>query len=82
MSKNIIYKIKLNQNIPKNLLFEIKREGDGNCWYRTLSNYFTGKQDNHKVFRRLIYEATKNNKQNLLPFFLEDGQETDDIIEI
>ena len=55
MSENIIYKIKHNQNIPKNLLFEIKRAGEGNCWHKTLSNYFIGKQDNHKVFRRLIY---------------------------
>ena len=31
--------------------------------------YFTGKQDNHKIFRRLIYETTKINKDNLLPFF-------------
>ena len=39
MSENIIYKIKLNQNIPKNLLFEIKSSGDGNYWselYRTI----------------------------------------------
>lgn len=72
MSENIIYKIKLNQNIPKYLLFEIKRAEDGNCWYRTLSKYFTVKKDNHKVSRRLIYEVTKNNKQNLLPFFLEE----------
>ena len=85
MSKNIItnskYTKKFIRIYIKINIFEFKSARDGNCWYRTLLNYFIGKQYNHKVFRRLIYEATKNNKENLLLFFLEDCQETDDIIE-
>ena len=44
--------------------------GDGNCFYRSISLYLTNKHSNHKIIREIIYETTKQCKENLKPFFL------------
>ena len=44
--------------------------GDGNCFYRSISLYFTNEQTNHKIIREIIYEAAKEYKEDIKPFFL------------
>ena len=44
--------------------------GDGNCFYRAISLYFTNEQTNHKIIREIIYEAAKEYKEDIKPFFL------------
>ena len=44
--------------------------GDGNCFYRSISLYLINEQTNHKIIREIIYEAAKESKENLKPFFL------------
>lgn len=69
MSNQIIALVKTNQNIPRKDLDLHKIKKDGNCLYRVLSKYFTNEENNYKVFRELIYEAAKNNKEAFRPFF-------------
>ena len=70
MSENVLFLIKNNQNISKNLLTEFTVIKDGNCWYRTLSLFFTGDEQYHNTFRMIIYEAAKTNKEKFIPFFI------------
>ena len=61
--------------VPLNELLEIYRrqhslecvslkirsqERDGNCFFRCLSDHFTGRPDNHLVFRKLVVEYMKS----------------------
>ena len=39
--------------------------GDGSCFYRTLSLYLTSDQSYYKIIRDIIYETSKENKENL-----------------
>lgn len=36
------------------------QERDGNCFFRCLSDHFTGRPDNHLVFRKLVVEYLKS----------------------
>lgn len=77
MNDQILELIKNNLDIPKaNLeLHEVKK--DGNCFYRVLSLYFTQDQNNHDIIRQLIYQTTKENKNNLFPFFLNNNEDSE-----
>ena len=77
MYEQLYQLIKNNSDIPKsNLeLYEVKK--DGNCFYRVLSLYLTQDQNNHDVIRKLIYQATKENKNNLFPFFLNNNSDSE-----
>ena len=56
----------------------IKTIGDGNCWYRTLNLYFDGVEDNYKGYGKVIYEQTNNHKEQLSPFFVQNGNNKKD----
>ena len=45
-------------------------ERDGNCFYRAWSLYLTNTQSNYNIIREIIYEAFKENKESLKPYFL------------
>ena len=60
-------------------LFEVKDvDGDGNCYFRTLSLHFTQEQSYYQFFREQIYNAAKENLKDLKEFFISD--EKDEII--
>ena len=54
--------------------------GDGNCFYRAIFLYLTNVETNYKIIREIVYEATKENKEILKPYFLNGI--SDDILEI
>lgn len=78
MEKPIIELIKNNLNIPKNFLEYIEIKKDVNCFYRVLAKYFTNDENNHMIYRNIIYEAAKKNAIKILPFFISG--EVDEII--
>ena len=48
------------------------RPGDGNCFYRTISQFLYGKQDYHIDIRKRLYAYAKNNKDKFKGFILSD----------
>jgi len=71
-------KILSHQNLEKDI-FDIKDVSrDGNCFYRTLSLYFTNDESYFKFFREQIYLAALNYKESLKEFFFQ--QEDDPIL--
>ena len=71
-------KILSHQNLDTGI-FDIKDVcRDGNCFYRTLSIYFTNDESYYKIFRERIYNAAINYKESLKEFFFE--QEDDPIL--
>ena len=80
MSEKIIQLVKNNLNIPKQDVIYHKIKKDGNYWYRVLAKYFTDDENNHKIYRQLIYNAAKNNKESFSPFFLPIEEGADEII--
>jgi len=46
--------------------------GDGNCLFRAISDQMTGKESNHRKFRRDAVDYVKNNKDNFAPFIEDD----------
>ena len=73
MSKKerILELIKHQRNIPFSLIDFIDITGDGNCLFRATSYYLYGKEDQYKEIRKLVYQESKNNKEELKPFFLK-----------
>ena len=69
---DIYTKIKEHEEISKDLLEINDVERDGNCFYRTLSLYFTNDEMHFSFFREQIYSAAKNNMIELKEFFIED----------
>ena len=69
---DIYTKIKEHKEISKDLLEINNVERDGNCFYRTLSLYFTNDEMHYAFFREQIYSAAKNNIIELKEFFIED----------
>jgi len=69
---DIFSKIKEHKEIKKNLLEINEVERDGNCFYRTLSLFFTKDESHYSFFREQIYLAAKNNINELRDFFVED----------
>ena len=51
---------------------EINIEGDGNCFYRTISQAFFNLQEYHKEIRMQIYEYAILNKDKLKDLVLFD----------
>ncbi len=49
-----------------------KIEGDGNCFYRTLSYYFRGTEDDHNEFRALITVHIINNPDDYITAVTDD----------
>ena len=70
MKKNILQSIlEKKPLIPEDVIIS-PIEGDGNCFYRALSLYLTNDQSNYNIIREIIYEASKENKESLKPYFL------------
>ena len=53
-------------------------DGDGNCYFRTLSLYFTQAQPYYEFFREQIYNGAKENLNDIKEFFISD--EKDELI--
>ena len=64
-----------HQNLNKDLFKIIDVGKDGNCFYRTLSLYFTNEETYFNFFRNQIYLAAKNNIESLKEFFVEDEED-------
>ena len=46
-----------------------------------LAKYLTGDENNYDIYRQLIYDAAKNNKESFTPFFLPMEEGTDEILD-
>ena len=68
--KILLNKIRNKQPINQEEIIITPILGDGNCFYRSISLYLTNEQSNHKIIREIIYEAAKERKEDLKPFFL------------
>ena len=66
-------KSKINSDMLEfSKLQEISIIGDGNCFYRTISQFLYGKQDYHIDIRKRLYAYAKNNKDKFKGFILSD----------
>lgn len=61
-----------NDILPFEDVKEVNIEGDGNCFYRTISQAFFNTQEFHKEIRMQIYEYARLNKDNLKDLVLSD----------
>ena len=50
------------------------------CWHRLLSKYYTNNEKYYETFRQIIYESAKNNRELLVPFFLNPEEGVGDVI--
>ena len=64
------------REIPINLLYELNIIKDGNCFFNCLSYFFHNTQKDSFEFRKIIYECIKSNKEELIPFFPDENNET------
>ena len=70
--ENITQIIKQHLNLSKDICNIIDVGRDRNCFYRTLSLYFTGDESHYKIIRQNIYLAAKDNTEYLRNFFNTD----------
>ena len=71
-----IYNLILSHKpLDKNLFENIDVGRDGNCFYRTLSLFFTNEESHYKFFREQIYIACKNNLNELKEFFVDQNKD-------
>mmetsp|Transcript_5461 Transcript_5461/g.5598 ORF Transcript_5461/g.5598 Transcript_5461/m.5598 type:complete len:457 (+) Transcript_5461:1-1371(+) len=54
--------------------------GDGNCFFRSVSDQLEGKEDNHPYYRSLAVDYIEANK-DFIKFFIEDDKPVDKYIE-
>ena len=64
--------------IESNNVLEIQIIGDGNCYYRCLSQELDKTQENYQYYRNLIYNYIVENKDALQKFFFKEDFETID----
>ena len=68
--------------IPQTLsgenMHELKIIGDGNCFFRCLSQVIDKYQGNFQYYRHLIYIYIYQNKESLKCFFAREENETDE----
>ena len=58
-----IYKVEnFKTIIPKNYFHIISIGADGNCFFRALSKFFSGSEENYKYFRNIVYNYIIKNK--------------------
>ena len=63
--------------IKDECLLTEKIYGDGNCYYRSLSYYFTKTEEYHPFFRDIIYKYLKMNYEQIVidtPYIYYDGK--------
>ena len=80
MDTNLESIIKNNKDIPKKYVQLKEVNGDGNCFYRVLARYYTDDQNNHNIFRQIIYESAKVNKEEFKLFFKDDESQIDEVL--
>ena len=69
------------KNFIENLGLRIKEvEGDGNCFFRSISDQLVGSENNHREYRDLACNYIENNKE-FLKFFMEDDKPIDEYLE-
>ena len=76
--ENIIKNIRQQMKVSKDICNIIDVGRDGNCFYRTLSLYFTGDESHYSIIRQNIYLAAKDNTECLRNFF--DTTQNDPIL--
>ena len=52
--------------ITENTLLEDSIFKDGNCFFRAISSFFTGTEQYHIYYRKLIYEYIIDNKDEVI----------------
>ena len=67
---------KTQKNLNEKDYFEISIMGDGNSFYRCLSQYFDNYQEHHPFYRQLIYDYIVKNKELLKAFYPHDNDES------
>ena len=70
--------IKNRKDIPQDLIENIYIKKDGNYLYRIFSFFLYEEQSKYNDIRTQIYNETKNHKNEIKEYFLED--ECDDVI--
>ena len=73
---NIIFKEEnLNFELYENNFFDIIQIiGDGNCFFRTVSKYIYGNENNYSILRKATYDYVKDNLTEFYEFcYVEDG---------
>lgn len=73
---NIIFKEEnLNFELYENNFFDIIQIiGDGNCFFRTVSKYIYGNENNYSILRKATYNYVKDNLTEFYEFcYVEDG---------
>ena len=68
LTDKILNKLPLNEN--EVIIAPII--GDGNCLYRSLAQFLTNDQNNHKIIKEIIHHAAPENKEQTKPFFPRD----------
>ena len=68
----IFENLKNHKPLKKDLVNEYEVIGDGNCYYRVLSLYFTNDESYFNFFREQIYFSAKDNINLLKEFFIND----------
>ena len=75
-NENIIFKEEnLNFEIYENNFFDIIQiRGDSNCFFRTVSKYIYGSENNYAILREAAYNYVKDNLTEFYEFcYVEDG---------
>ena len=72
-NKFLYHKVLKKEIIYKNEIIILNVIGDGNCYFRNLSLYFTNNENYHIFFRELLYIYINKNKEDIIkenPFHL------------
>jgi len=69
-NNNFLYHFVINhENIDSKYLIEKEIGGDGNCFFRNLSYYYTNLEKYHLFFRELLYNYIIDNQTNVIKDF-------------
>ena len=65
-NKFLYHKVLKKEIIYKNEIIILNVIGDGNCYFRNLSLYFTNNENYHQFFRELLYIYINKNKEDII----------------
>ena len=65
-NKFLYHKVLKKEIIYKNEIIILNVIGDGNCYFRNLSLYFTNNENYHIFFRELLYIYINKNKEDII----------------
>ena len=69
---NLLEIIRNHKELNKDFIDIKDVQKDGNCYYRTLSLYFTDNESKYPFFRHQIYLVALNDIDNLKEFFIDN----------